>query len=170
MYTFCCYCFIVIVLLYIIHADVIKWKHFPRYWPFVRIIHRLLVTSPHRGQRRGSLMFSLIYVWINCWVNNREAGDLRRNRAHYDVTVMICTFLNENVWILIKIPLKFVLKGPMNDIPALIYMMAWHRPGDKPLSEPMVVRLPTHICVARPQWVNGFGSVVSEGCAETDRD
>ena len=70
------------------HDDVIKWKHFPRYWPFVRGIHRSPVNSPHKGQWRGALMFSLICVWINGWVNNREAGDLRRYRAHYDVIVM----------------------------------------------------------------------------------
>ena len=71
------------------HDEVIKWKHFPRYWPFVRGIHRSPVNSPQKGQWRGALMFSLICAWINDWVNNREAGDLRRHRAHYDVTVMI---------------------------------------------------------------------------------
>ena len=70
------------------HDDVIKWKHFPRYWPFVRGIHRSPVNSPHKGQWRGALMFSLICVWINGWINNHEAGDFRRYRAHYDVTVM----------------------------------------------------------------------------------
>ena len=70
-----------------IHDDVIKWKHFPRYWPFVRGIHRSPVNSPHKGQWRGALMFSLICTLINSWVNNGEAGDLRRYRAHYDVTV-----------------------------------------------------------------------------------
>ena len=70
------------------HDDVIKWKHFPRYWPFVRGIHRSPVNSPHKGQWRGALIFSLICVWINGWVNNRETGDLRRYRAHYDVIVM----------------------------------------------------------------------------------
>ena len=70
------------------HDDLIKWKHFPRYWPFVRGIHRSPVNSPHKGQWRGALIFSLICVWINGWVNNREAGDLRRYRAHYDVSVM----------------------------------------------------------------------------------
>ena len=73
------------------HDDVIKWKHFPRNWPFVRGIHWSPVNSPHKGQWRGALMFSLIYVWINGWVNNREAGDLRRHLVHYDVTVMIQT-------------------------------------------------------------------------------
>ena len=55
---------------------------------FVRGIHRSPVNSPHKGQWRGALIFSLICAWINGWVNNREAGDLRRLRAHYDVTVM----------------------------------------------------------------------------------
>ena len=71
-----------------IHDDVIKWKHFPRYWPFVRGMHQSPVNSPYKGQWRGALMFSLICVWINGWVNNRDAGDVRRYRAHYDVTVM----------------------------------------------------------------------------------
>ena len=48
------------------------------------------VNSLHKGQWRGVLMFSLICVWINGWVNNREAGDLRRHRGHYDVNVMLC--------------------------------------------------------------------------------
>ena len=72
------------------HDDVIKWKHFPRYWPFVRGIHRSPVNCPHKGQWRGALKFSLICVWINGWVNNREAGILRRYRAHYDIIVMFC--------------------------------------------------------------------------------
>ena len=71
------------------HDDVIKWKHFPRYRTFVRGIDRSPVNSPHnKGQWRGALMFSLICAWIKGWVNNGEADDLRRYRAHYDVTVM----------------------------------------------------------------------------------
>ena len=70
------------------HDDVIKWKHFPRYWPFVRGIHQSPVNSSHKGQWRGALMFSLICVWINGWVNNCEAGDFRRHLVHYDVTIM----------------------------------------------------------------------------------
>ena len=71
------------------HEDVIKWKHFPRHWPFVRGIHRPPENSPHKCQWRGTLMFSLTCAWINGWVNNGEAGDLRRHHAHYDVTVMM---------------------------------------------------------------------------------
>ena len=70
------------------HDDIIKWKIFSRNWPFVQGIHRSPVNSPHKGQWRGALMFSLICVWINDWVNNREAGDLRQYSAHYDVIVM----------------------------------------------------------------------------------
>ena len=70
------------------HDDVIKWKHFPRYWPFVRGIHRPPVNSPHKGQWRGALMFSLICIRINGLVNNGGAGDLIRYRVHYDVIVM----------------------------------------------------------------------------------
>ena len=76
------------------HGDVIKWKHFPRYWPFVRGIHRSPVNSPHKGQWHGALMFSFICVWINGLANNGEAGDLRRYCAHYDVTVMV------QVWVI----------------------------------------------------------------------
>ena len=71
------------------HDDVIKWKHFPRYWPsVVQGIHRSPVDSPHKGQCRGVLMFSLICTRTNGWVNNRDAGGLRRHRPHYDVIVM----------------------------------------------------------------------------------
>ena len=79
-----------IYLSWTFHDDVINWKHFPRYWPFVRGIHRSAVNSPHKGQWRGALLFFFICAWIKGWVNNREAGDLRRHRAHYDVIVMQC--------------------------------------------------------------------------------
>ena len=71
------------------YNEVIKWKYFLRYWPFVQGIHRSPVNSPHKGQCRGALMFSLIFAWMNGWVNNHDSGDLRCHHAHYDVTVMI---------------------------------------------------------------------------------
>ena len=73
--------------------DVVKWKHFPRYWPLVRGIYRSAVNSPHKGQWRGALIFSLICAWTNGWINIRDAGDLRRNGAHHDVTVMIVYYV-----------------------------------------------------------------------------
>ena len=79
--------------LHLIHDDTSKWKHFPRYLPFVREIHWSPVDSPHKSQWRGALMFSLICVWTNGWVHSQEAGDLRRHRAHFDVTVMSCPYV-----------------------------------------------------------------------------
>ena len=148
------------------------------------------LNSPHKGQWRGALIFSLILAWTNSWVNNREAGDLRRYFAHYDANVMNLTgpaqfmvamadwatmsfntlrprqngrlfaddtfkriFLKENILISIKMSLKFIPKGLINNMPALVLTMAWRRPSDKPLSGPMLVRSLTHICVTRPQWV-----------------
>ena len=87
---------------------------------------------------------------------NRELNTLRprQNGRHLPDDIFKNIFLNETVRISIKMSLKFVLKGPFNNIPALVQIMAWRRPGDKPLSEPMMDSLPTHICVTRPQWVN----------------
>ena len=78
----------------------------------------------------------------------------RQNGRYYPEDIFKCIFLKENIKISIMISLKFVPRGPINNIPALVQIMAWRRPGDKPLSEPMMVNLPTHICVTRPQWVN----------------
>ena len=69
------------------YYDVIKWKHCPRYWPFVRENHQPPVDSPHKGQWHGAMKFYLIFALTNGWANHRDAGDLRRYRAH-DVTVM----------------------------------------------------------------------------------
>ena len=80
-----------------VNDDVIKWKHFPRYWPFVRGIHRSPVNSPHKGKWRGALMFSLMCARINGWVNNRGTGDLKRHRAYYVVTVM-CIVTEKTFW------------------------------------------------------------------------
>ena len=77
----------------------------------------------------------------------------RQNGRHFADDIFKWIFLNENVWISIKISLKFVPQCSINNIPALAQIMAWRRPGAKPLSGPMVFRLPTHICVTRPQWV-----------------
>ena len=87
----------------------------------------------------------------------------RQNGRHFADDVFKCIFLNENVWILLKISLKFVPQGPINNIPSLVQIMAWRRPGDKLSSEPMMVCLLTHICVTRPQWVK-IGIVRSKCC------
>ena len=100
-----------------------------------------------------SIMISLpthICVTRPQWVNTSRP---RQSDHHFADDSFKCIVLNENVWILIKISLNFAPEGPMNNIPALVQIMAWHHPGDKPLSEPMMVNLPTHIYVTRPQWV-----------------
>ena len=88
------------------HDDVIKWKHFPRYWPFVRGIHRSTVNSPHKGQWRGALMFSLICAWINGWVNNRK--DEMSARLYLCVLEKdICLAMGHQIlveWSRVKIP------------------------------------------------------------------
>ena len=77
------------------HDDVIKWKHFHRYWPFVRGDHRSPVDSPHKSQWCGDFVFSLICAWTNDWANSRDAVDFRR--AHYDVTVMQFHIVDDRV-------------------------------------------------------------------------
>ena len=78
----------------------------------------------------------------------------RQNGRHFADDTFNRIFVKENVRISIKFSLKFVPKGPINNIPALVQIIAWRCPGDKPLSEPVMVSLLTHICVTRPQWLN----------------
>ena len=92
------------------------WRHqmetfSAHYWTFERGIHRWPVNSPHKGQRRGALLFSLISACMNGWLNNREAGDLGRHRAHYDVTVMS----NKNI--IVKIKRWVVWKALIKELP-----------------------------------------------------
>ena len=96
-----------------------------------------------------------MWSWPQCLNTLRP----RQNGRHFPDDIFKCIFLNENVWISNKISLKFVPKGSIGNIPALVQIMAWHRPGDKPLSELMLVSLPTHICVTRPQWVKHVTAV-----------
>ena len=80
---------------------------------------------------------------------------LRQNGRHFADDCFKYIFMNENICISIKSSLKFVPKGPINNIPALVQIMAWHQPGDKPLFEPMMATIPTHICITQSHWVNG---------------
>ena len=121
------------------------------------------------GQRRAHLGTTWPR-WTPCWPRepcyvkkclckkcfNLNSLRPRLNRRPSADDIFKCIFLNENEWILPRISLKFVPEVWINNIPALVQIMAWRRPGDKPLSEPMMVSLLTHICVTRPQWVNGI--------------
>ena len=109
--------YIYMQLKFSIHDDVIKWKHFPRYWPLVRGIHRSPVNSSHKGQWRGALMFSLICARMNGWENNREAGDLRCQHIHYDVTVMYMRDVHAWNWVkFIKMACVKVLEALMSKL------------------------------------------------------
>ena len=77
------------VQIFLHHDDVINWTRFTRYWLFVREIHQWQVNCSYKGQWCGALMFSLIFSWTNGWANSRYAGDLKRNRDHCDVTVLM---------------------------------------------------------------------------------
>ena len=92
------------------------------------------------------------YVWMAVIKSLRP----RQNGRHFPDDIFKCIFLNENMWICFEISLKFVPKGLINNIPALVQIMTWRRPGDEPLSEPMSVCLLTHICGPRPQWVKSL--------------
>ena len=80
----------------------------------------------------------------------------RQNDCNFTDGIFKCMFLNENIWISINISLKFVPMGQTNNIPALAQIKAQRHSGDKPLSEPMMVCLPLHICVTRPQSVKAM--------------
>ena len=75
---------------------------------------------------------------------------LRQDGCHFAGNIFKHIFLNGNIWISINITLKFIHKGRIDNIPVLFKIMAWHRPGDKPLSKPMLVSLLMHICVTQP--------------------
>ena len=132
------------------HDDIIKWKHFPRYWPFFAGNSPAPVNSPHKGQWRGSLIFSLIYAWINDWINNREAGDLRRHRGHYDVIVMyMCNFAPHfHYWYIGYFQWNYFRWKPQNftgDKSTLVQVIFWCRPHWQGTMTPKSVTKPQSI-------------------------
>ena len=141
-------------------------KRSPVYANFTETLNGTSSIRAYQVQRRfvdhaDLLLDNNQKVWFTVFTSNRlvrmgqsPVTTLRpkQNGRHFADDILKCIFLNENVWIL---SLKFVPKGLINNNPALVQVMTWRRPGDKPLSEAMMVRLPTHIYVTRPQWVNG---------------
>ena len=124
------------------------------YWitsPLVNLTWTLPPFSQCQLQSYSVISFTRSLLTLFLHINTLRP---RKNGRHFPDDHFKCIFLNENVWILIKISLKFVPKGPINNNPALVQIMAWRRPGDKPLSEPRMDNLLTRICVTRPQWVN----------------
>ena len=106
----------------------------------------------------GSASYGIItgFHWFIKWLAASQALNTlrpRQNGLRFPDDIFKYIFLNEDVLISLKISLKFIPKVRINNIPALVQIMAWRWSGDKPLSEPMIVSLLTHICVTRPQWV-----------------
>ena len=95
--------------------------------------------------------FPLVFITIKILLNTLRPT---RNKRNFWDDIFKCIFVNENVWMSIKISMEFIPKGPINNIPVLVQIVAWRRQGNKPLSEPMMVKSLTHICITRPQWVN----------------
>ena len=96
-------------------------------------------------------------------VINQNTLRLRQNSRHFADDILKCMFLHKDVWVSIKISLKFVPRGPINNIPALVQIMAWRRPGNKPLSEPMMASLLKYVCVTPPQWVKNQSPYLPQG-------
>ena len=120
----------------------VYWFEF--HWILFPIIQ--LITMHHWVQIMtwcrplGRPLFEPIMAWFNTLRP-------RQNGCHFSGNILKCIFVYENVWISIKISLKFVPSGPINNISVSVQIMAWYRQGDMPLSEPMVVSLLMHICV-----------------------
>ena len=130
-------------------------KHYLNYWWHSNKLQFLFSFKPMHLEMSTKEIFLFrpqCTQILVCTVNSLRP---KRNRHYNSEDIFKCIFLKENVWIPTKISLKFVPKGPINNIPALVQIMAWRRPGDKPLSEPMRVSLLMHTCVTRPQWVKG---------------
>ena len=102
-----------------------------------------------------SLCFTYIYIYTYIYMLYHSINTLkpRRNRQHFGDDIFKCNFFNENIWISIKLSLEFVPMGSIDIIPALVQIMVWRRPGYKPLTKPMMVSLPMHICIIRSQSV-----------------
>ena len=135
------------------------WNFLPKPIPYWQLDPQEQTTV--KTETKYNIYYSRTYI-RRCLKNVHHTGYFlylntmrpRQNGRHFADDIFKCIFLNENVWISLTISLKFVPKVRINNIPSLVQIMAWRRPGDKPLSEPMIISLPTHICVTRPQWVN----------------
>ena len=149
-------------------------------WPYnhlIAIMEFLILVRWHLFILRGQSSYwqlhchSMPRIRLSKWPSSTPPGVAKKETLIFYISLLThwgwdemdaitqtrfkCIFLKENVWILTKkISLKFVPKGPINNIPALVPIMAWRRPGNNPLSEPMMVSFLMHICITWPQWVN----------------
>ena len=121
----------------------------------------IICDTHHFGEHQLWITKYLEWIFFNKHGSHRSWWRIntlrpRQTGCHFADDIFKSIFLNENVWIPIKISLKFAPKGPINNNPSLVQIIVWRRPGAKPLFEPMMGSLLTHICVTRPQWVNSY--------------
>ena len=128
---------------------------------FVIIWCLLIAFVKHKFIIDGHLCSMYFCLYIYNTLRPRQDG------RHFPDDIFKCIFLNENARILLKKSPKFVPNVGIHNIPALVQIMAWRRSRDKPLSEPMMVNLLTHICVTRPQWEPHTTLVISPYCQHT---
>ena len=141
-----------------------------RYWEAIGhfISHILLLSLEHiknRWKRLPNPPFASVESSRSVHygiVTSLNSLRRRPNRRHFADDIFKCISENEIEWISPRITLKFVSKVRINNIPAVVQTMAWRRPGDKPLSAPMMVSLLTHICVTRPQWVEHLHAMLTD--------
>ena len=133
------------------------WSNLPCDWPSTAWAYSVQETEngPWFGHSGAGTSAGTVMTMLGPIITLRP----RQNGRHFPADIFKCIFFNENLWISIKSTLKFVPKVLINNIPALVLIMAWRCSGDKLLSESMLASLLTHICVTRPQWVMyGTGS------------
>ena len=117
-----------------------KWIYFYKLFTSIQTKYEHVIHLDNKWHPACNVYCRLLNIWRP-----------RRNEQHFADDILKRIFFNESVWISIKISMKFVPNDPIGNIPALVQTMAWRRSGDKPLSEPMMVSLPSHICITRPQ-------------------
>ena len=109
----------------------------------------------------NEVVSTCLSIWCLLLIMSVNILRPKQDGRYFVDDVLKCIFLNENVWISFKMSLNCVPNGPINNITVLIQLMAWRRPGDKPLFELMLVFIPTHKCVTRLQWVNNLAKSFS---------
>ena len=130
-------------------CDFVMWRASSWIWYIQRSMHLIRPLLSRSGTGRFTHDRQGYVIGINT---------LRpiQNGRQFANDIFKRIFLNENIKISMKISLRFIPKCPIDNSPALVQIMAWRLPGDKPLSEPMMVSLLTHICVTRPQWLKAI--------------
>ena len=126
----------------------VRWQILIHFWVWVWI------TNATTAKAIAWIVGCAVYWWATCLWMLIYTLRPRQNGRHFAVDHFKCIFWSVNTWISIITSLKFLLKGPTENNPALVYIVAWRRPGVKPLSEPMMVNSLTRICITQPQWVN----------------